>query len=281
MSRDWMGLMKRLWLLAVVVWNLLPSASLAFTWSDVPEPVPGVPRAVGSYTAGCVQGAVALPPEGPGFQSMRRYRRRFFGHPVLIRYLQELGAAAAQRGLGVLLIGDLGQARGGPTPTGHRSHQNGLDVDIWFWLPGDGMALTVAERETVSAPSMLTADGSALDEWLWSQRQAAMLRLAGGFDIVGRIFVNPVIKRTLCEQFPGSDWLQKLRPWWGHDDHLHVRLRCPPGEAACQDQDPLPAGDGCGADLAWWFSEEARQPPPRMDRAKVPLPAACEAILRK
>jgi penicillin-insensitive murein endopeptidase len=212
---------------------------------------------------------------------MRRYRRRFFGHPVLIRYLQELGAAAAQRGLGVLLIGDLGQARGGPTPTGHHSHQNGLDVDIWFWLLGDGMALTVAERETVNAPSMLTADGSALDERLWSRRQADMLRLAGGFDVVARIFVNPVIKRALCEQSPGSAWLQKLRPWWGHDDHLHVRLHCPPGEAACQDQDPLPAGDGCGADLAWWFSEEARQPPPRIDRPKEPLPAACEAILRK
>jgi penicillin-insensitive murein endopeptidase len=281
MSRDWMGLMKRLWLLAAVVWTFVPSGGLAFTWSDVPEPVPGVPRAVGSYTAGCVQGAVALPPEGPGFQSMRRYRRRFFGHPVLIRYLQELGAAAAQRGLGVLLIGDLGQARGGPTPTGHRSHQNGLDVDIWFWLLGDRTALTVAERETVNAPSMLTADGSALDERLWSQRQAEMLRLAGGFDVVARIFVNPVIKRALCEQSPGSAWLQKLRPWWGHDDHLHVRLHCPPGEAACQDQDPLPAGDGCGADLAWWFSEEARQPPPRIDRPKVLLPAACEAILRK
>jgi penicillin-insensitive murein DD-endopeptidase len=212
---------------------------------------------------------------------MRPQRRRFFGHPLLVRYLQELGAAADQKGLGVLLIGDLGQPRGGPMPFGHRSHQSGLDADIWFWLPGDGMVLSVAERESIGAPSMLTADGRALDGQQWLPRQADVLRLAVGFDVVARIFVNPVIKKALCEQFPAVSWLQKLRPWWGHDDHFHVRLRCPVGQTACQDQDPLPAGDGCGAELAWWFSEEARTPPPPIDRAKVPLPAACEAVLRK
>jgi penicillin-insensitive murein endopeptidase len=273
--------MKRLCLLALVVWSLAPPAALSFTWSDVLQPVPGAPRAIGSYTAGCVQGAASLPPEGHGFQTMRRYRRRYFGHPQLVRYLQELGAAAVRQRLGVLSIGDLGQPRGGPTPTGHRSHQNGLDVDIWFWLPPAGGVLPLAERETIEAPSMLTTDGRALDGRQWSQRQADMLRLAADFGAVARIFVNPVIKKALCEQFPQAYWLQKLRPWWGHDDHFHVRLHCPSGETTCQDQDPLPAGDGCGADLAWWFSEEARQPPPPIDKPKVPLPAACEAILRK
>jgi penicillin-insensitive murein DD-endopeptidase len=274
-------LTKRLLLLTALACSLTPSITLAITWSDVLDPAPGSPRAIGSYAAGCVQGAVSLPPEGPGFQVMRRSRRRFFGHPLLVHYLQELGAAAAQQGLGGLLIGDLGQARGGPMPSGHRSHQNGLDADIWFWPPPDGLVLTAAERETAEARSLLTAAGMALDEQLWSRRQADVLRLAGGFDVVARIFVNPLIKKALCEQFPGAPWLQKLRPWWGHDDHFHVRLRCPTGETGCQDQDPLPAGDGCGADLAWWFSEEARKPPPRVDTAKVPLPAACEAILRK
>jgi penicillin-insensitive murein endopeptidase len=212
---------------------------------------------------------------------MRPQRRRFFGHPVLVRYLQELGAATNQQGLGMLLIGDLGQPRGGPMPFGHRSHQIGLDADIWFWLPGDGMVLSVADRETIGAPSMLFAGGRVLDTQQWSQRQAEVLRLAVSFDVVARIFVNPVIKKALCEQFPGGAWLQKLRPWWGHDDHFHVRLRCPAGQTACQNQDSLPAGDGCGAELAWWFSAEARKPQPPIDSAKVPLPAACEDILRQ
>jgi penicillin-insensitive murein DD-endopeptidase len=273
--------MKRFCLLVLVVWTIAPAVSLARTWSEILAPAAGAPRAVGSYAAGCVQGAVPLPPEGPGFQTMRRSRHRFFGHPVLIHYLQALGAAVARQGLGVLSIGDLGQARGGPMPNGHRSHQNGLDADVWFWLPPDRVVLRVAERETFAAPAMLTPDSRGIDERQWSPRQADVLRLAVEFDAVARIFVNPVIKRALCEQFPRAAWLQKLRPWWGHDDHFHLRLRCPAGETACQDQDPLPAGDGCGADLAWWFSEEARQPPPRVDIPKVPLPPACEAILRQ
>jgi penicillin-insensitive murein endopeptidase len=273
--------MKRFCLLVLVVWTIAPAVSLARTWSEILAPVAGAPRAVGSYAAGCVQGAVPLPPEGPGFQTMRRSRHRFFGHPVLIHYLQGLGAAVTRQGLGVLSIGDLGQPRGGPMPNGHRSHQNGLDADVWFWLPPDRVVLRVAERETVEAPAMLTPDGNGLDGRQWSHRQADVLRLAAGFDAVARIFVNPVIKKALCEQFPGAPWLHKLRPWWGHADHFHVRLRCPAGETTCQDQEPLPAGDGCGSDLAWWFSEEARQPPPRVDIPKVPLPHACEAILRR
>lgn len=273
--------MTRLWWLTLLVWSEVPVASAAITWSDVVEPAPGTPHTIGSYTAGCVQGAVPLPPEAPGFQTMRRSRRRFFGHPDLVRYVHALGEATAQQGLGVLSVGDLGQPRGGPMPSGHRSHQSGLDVDLWFWMLPHGRTLTAAERETVAAPSMLTPDRRALDGQHWSPRQADILRLAVGFDVVARIFVHPLIKKTLCERFPGAPWLQKLRPWWGHDDHFHVRLRCPRGESACQDQDALPAGDGCGADLAWWFSEEARRPPPHIDSAAVPLPAACNDMLRR
>src|SRR4029453_5779613 len=98
------------------------------------QTAPGVPRVGCLYTAGCIQGAVPLPSAGPGFQVMRQYRYRFFGHPTLVRYIQALGAMVASQGWGVLNVGDLGQPRGGPAPSGHSSHQTGLDVDIWFWL---------------------------------------------------------------------------------------------------------------------------------------------------
>jgi penicillin-insensitive murein DD-endopeptidase len=276
-----MNRMQQLSFLVVLAWILVPSVVSPMTWGEILEPAPGTPHAIGSYAAGCVQGAIPLPAEGRGYQVMRPQRHRFFGHPLLIQYLQELGAAVERQGLGRLLIGDLGQPRGGPMPFGHRSHQNGLDADIWFWHPGDGRVLSVTERETIGAPSMLSAGGGGLEAQQWSQRQAEVLQLAVRFDVVGRIFVNPMIKKALCEQFPGASWLQKLRPWWGHDAHFHVRLRCPPGQAGCQDQEPLPTGDGCGTELAWWFSEEARIPRPPVDSAKVLLPAACEPILRQ
>jgi penicillin-insensitive murein endopeptidase len=212
---------------------------------------------------------------------MRRERRRFFGHPTLVQYVQHLGRLAAGRGWGVLNIGDMGQARGGPTPSGHQSHQNGLDVDIWFWLAPHAGALTAAERETFEAPSMLTSDRHALDPRRWSAPHPHLLRAAAELPVVERIFVHPLIKQTLCGQFPGAAWLKKIRPWWGHDDHFHVRLRCPIGEAGCISQEPLPEGTGCDAALAWWFSDEARQPPKPTGPLEVRLPGGCQAILNK
>ena len=41
--------------------------------------------------------------------------------------------------------------------------------------------------------------------------------------LVQRIFVNAAIKKALCRE-AGDDraWLEKVRPWWGHDYHFHV-----------------------------------------------------------
>ena len=119
---------------------------------------------------------------------------------------------------------------------------------------------------TVPLPSMLTADGKALDPALFSARQVTLLRLAATDPRVDRIFVNPVIKRALCQgEFSAAvgdrSWLHRLRPWYGHDDHFHVRLACPEGSPDCVRQAPVPAGDGCDASLAWWF--QPRQPQPQ------------------
>lgn len=274
------GPLGLLWLWSLLLGGLLVSETFALSWNDVVDPAPGSPRVVGNYTAGCVQGAAALPPDGPGFQTMRRHRRRFFGHPTLIRYLYDLAEATNKQRLGLLSYGDLGQARGGPTPTGHASHQTGLDVDIWFMLLPNGQPLPPAERETISAPSMVLP-GYTLDTRQWSPQHTQLVRLAASPEAVERVFVNAVIKQALCQQVPGAAWLRKVRPWWGHDDHLHVRLRCPSGDSECQVQEPVPAGDGCGADLAWWFTEEARKPQPRTTTVKPSLPVACEEVLRK
>jgi penicillin-insensitive murein endopeptidase len=103
---------------------------------------------------------------------------------------------------------------------------------------------------------------------------------------VDRIFVNPAIKHILCESVTTDrTWLRKIRPWWGHDDHFHVRLSCPVGEDACVPTEPIAAGDGCDASLEWWFSAEAKEA--LQERIKMPpkpltladLPAACRAIL--
>lgn len=111
-------------------------------------------QSIGTYTNGCLSNSVALPIDGTGYQVMRLSRERIYGHTNLIQFIQNLGQTVANEHASNLLIGDLGQRHGGRTRSGHRSHQNGLDVDIWFSLSTVN-TLTNHERETLSAPSML------------------------------------------------------------------------------------------------------------------------------
>ena len=165
-------------------------------------------------------------------------------------------------------------ARGGPAPSGHASHQTGLDVDVWFLPPTGG-----------HAPSMVDA-ARKQPSAAFGARMVRLLQAAAADPRVDRIFVNPILKRALCDKSGGDrGWLQKLRPWWGHDDHFHVRLACPADSPACTPQAPLPPGDGCG-ELAWWFDEKAqadREKGHQTYAAKVGaapvLPDGCKVLL--
>ena len=261
------------------------AGSTAADWAKITSPTFSNSQSIGTYTSGCVTGATSLPLQGTGFQVMRLSRQRFYGHPLLINFLQHLGQLSSQYQLGTLLIGDLGQPRGGPTLSGHRSHQSGLDVDIWFLLSATAnqRLLTNEERETWSANSVVNPNTETVDLRQWLPANARILQLAAEQPEVERVFVNPAIKQALCEQKSSDSaaWLRKIRPWWKHDDHFHVRLKCPDNSPNCQKQEPLPAGDGCDAGLAWWFSAEAKIPSKSKPVPPPPLPALCEAVLRQ
>lgn len=259
-------------------------------------PAPLKARAIGSYTKGCLAGGAMLPADGPTWQAMRLSRNRNWGHPELIDYLEDLAADAPSVGWNGLLVGDLAQPRGGPMTSGHASHQIGLDADIWLTEMPD-RRLTVEEREQISTISMLKgpldikgADRS-VDKKKWTDTHARLIRRAASDKRVARIFVNPTIKKALCRFEKSRDraWLRKVRPWWGHHYHFHVRLACPPDSVGCKDQNPPPPGDGCGKHLTYWLSDEPWVPKkPRDPNAPVvkkrpmelaALPNACRTVL--
>jgi penicillin-insensitive murein endopeptidase len=253
-------------------------------WSEVDCPWAGPPQVIGSYTAGCIAGAVALPLLGDGYQVMRPSRNRYYGHLLLIIFIERLGQQASAHGTR-LLIGDLGQPRGGPMPSGHRSHQIGLDVDVWFLQKPISQVLSQSDAEQLEAPSMVRATEGVLNHVLWSPRDRDVLKQAAQAPEVERIFVNAIIKQALCDSETDHRWLNKIQPWWGHDDHFHVRLACPSDSEQCKPQKPLSPGDGCDTDLAHW-AEEIRQAalsPKPYQKPKPPsannMPAACSAIL--
>src|SRR5215212_7585256 len=47
---------------------------------------------IGSYTSGCIRGAVPLPSNGPGWQIMRLSRNRNWGHPILVSFVERFAA---------------------------------------------------------------------------------------------------------------------------------------------------------------------------------------------
>jgi penicillin-insensitive murein DD-endopeptidase len=253
-------------------------------WSKVSKPTPSrTAQSIGKYTAGCLRGGANLPLNGQGYQVMRLSRNRYYGHPDLVRFIENLGKAAQTQRLGTLLVGDLGMPRGGPTLSGHKSHQTGLDVDIWYLLSrqAEQRELSPGERESWSAPSVLNAKANGVNPAEWSPNNEQILEIAATMPEVDRIFVNAYIKKELCGRKTSHDWLQKIRPWYAHADHFHVRLKCPPGDRHCDTQEPVPAGDGCGADLAWWFSYEATHPDKKPPAKKIPLPQECETVLHE
>jgi len=242
----------------------------------------------GSYARGCVAGAVQLPETGPTWQAMRLSRNRNWGHPEVVDFVKKLSAfAATQPGWEGLYVGDISQPRGGPMLSGHRSHQMGLDVDIWM-LPPKRLDLSRVERENLSSISLRRARGAYTND-NWTRQHHEIIKAAAQDPRTARIFVFPGAKVRMCKEESGDrKWLRKIRPWWGHHYHFHVRLRCPDGARGCENQSPPPPGDGC-ADAQQWVNNilnppppdpDAPRPKPRRELTLADLPRQCVSVLQ-
>ena len=216
---------------------------------------------------------------------MRLSRNHHWGNPMMIDFIADLSRVAVEAGWKGLYVGDIGQARGGPVG-GHASHQTGLDVDVWY---------TPATRLDLIALRPRAAVGDQRPRRRRAPRQRATGRASHAYILeaaardprVNRIFVTAPVKLAMCAEAGRGDagWLRKIRPWWNHHDHFHVRLNCPSGASGCVDQDPLPPGDGC-ADAVWWVTEaleppdpDAPAPKPKPPLTLSDLPPQCAQVL--
>jgi len=263
----------------------------------VKTPAPLAARSIGFYAKGCLAGASALPIDGPTWQAMRLSRNRNWGHPDLVALVEKLAADAKEHdGWPGLLVGDLSQPRGGPMLGDHASHQIGLDADVWL-TPMPDHRLSPKEREELSATSMLADDKVSVNPKVWTEAHVRLLKRAASYRTVERVLVHPAIKKAVCEASKGEKdrvWLSKIRPYWGHYFHFHIRIACPKGSAGCEGQPPVHHDDdGCGAELTRWLKLVKPKPPAPVAAAPKPatpaperryltldqLPAECRAVL--
>ena len=229
------------------------------------------PAPFGGYANGCIAGAQQLAETGPTWQAMRLSRNRNWGHPEAVDFVQDLSRdAAKQPGWKGLYIGDISQPRGGPMLSGHRSHQMGLDIDIWM-LPATQLNLSRNQRENISSISLRRSGGAFVNN-NWSRAHHEIIKAAAKDKRTARIFVFPGAKVQMCKDAKGDRrWLRKIRPWYGHHYHFHVRLACPRGARGCVDQDPPPRGDGCD-DAQQWVNDILNPPPPVARDPNAPAP---------
>ena len=265
-------------------------------FSSETEPAANMkPRAIGFYNKGCMAGGVELPMDGPAWQVIRPSRNRNWGHPDLIALVERLAVDAKEKdGWNGLVVGDISQPRGGPMPSGHASHQVGLDADIWFNQMPDH-TMSTKEREDIKG-RLVVKDRKRIDSSVWTESHARLVKRAASYPEVARIFVHPPIKAELCKWATGDrSWLAKVRPYFGHNYHFHIRINCPKGSTNCKNQ-PVAApkdGTGCGDELAYWLGDKPwPKPAPPKPQAKptkpvkpappltlASLPAECRAVV--
>ena len=165
----------------------------------------------GSYSAGRLEHGVRLPSDGRAFftwdpvlrRSPNRGWRRW-GTDRLVRVVLRVARDfhAAHPRAARMAVGDLSRPRGGDFGPrfgyiGHASHQNGLDVDVYYPRE-DGREL---------APLWASQIDRELSQELVNRFMAAGARV---------IFVGP---NTGLTGPPGQ-----VQPLVQHDNHLHVRL---------------------------------------------------------
>jgi murein endopeptidase len=169
-------------------------------------------RAVGRPNQGRLVGGIELPAAGTHFVTVdpvtgkvpnRAWRR--WGSDRLLRVILRVAEehAAAHPRAPRLAVGDLSRPQGGRFGReyggdGHRSHQNGLDVDIWYPRK-DG-------REAI--PTSV----AQIDRRLAQELVGRFVRAGAEY-----VFVGP---RTGLRGPP-----KVVMALGNHDDHLHVRIR--------------------------------------------------------
>jgi Penicillin-insensitive murein endopeptidase len=198
-------------------------------------------QSIGAPWAGRLQHPTLLPP-GDGY--VIRRPQRAFGTETTVELIERavgetLDAFPDEH---VLAIGDISAESGGLI-TQHRSHQSGRDVDVGLFYneqPADYPANFVhASEDNLDC----AATFKLLESFLaTTDEDGGVLMIFLDFNVQGILYAwaqdHGVSERRLARifQYPhgrgSSEGLVRHEP--NHDNHMHVRFKCPAEDTACQ-----------------------------------------------
>ena len=241
------------------------------------EPIRG--ESVGYYSNGTLTGGQAVPANGPNHYLIFPapcYRKRplgpaypdksradnFFGHPNTVAAVLDAAKLTRARYPKAprVPVGELSN-RVGSSIRRHLSHQNGLDVDVYFLREPDGPGKLPVPHcqdgpsyEAKSSRGVWQVTPDFRRDWNWALITAFALR-----HDVKRIFIGGLLKQelgrwarankvpkrerkrtmaklhaVLCRPPKGRNINSYRGNFCPHDDHIHVRFRCPKGSGRCR-----------------------------------------------
>ena len=196
-------------------------------------------QSIGRPSRGKLASAVQLPHDAAYY---RRRPERTYGTTQAVRHVYRAVRAVRKRYPKVhrLAIGDLSAVKGGRI-TLHNSHQSGRDVDLGFYFKRRPKGYP--ENFVVATDKNLDFDAS----WLLLTKLAATSDSGTGVERIfmtystQKIFYKMARKRGVSKdklrdlmQYPrGRSAGGLIRHEPGHDEHIHVRFKCPPRDRKC------------------------------------------------
>jgi len=206
---------------------------------EIHGPISG--QSVGAPWDGRLRDAARLP-EGDGYVIRRPWRS--FGTRATVDFIERAITEVREEfpDVHVLAIGDISAEHGGPI-TEHHSHQSGRDADIGLvyneqpdGFPQNFVRATEDNLDAEATLALVRAfadtaneDGGAQVMFLDFEVQGILYRWAKEHgmddDLLDRLFQYPHGRGS-------SEGLVRHEP--NHDNHVHVRFKCPRGDTACR-----------------------------------------------
>lgn len=223
--------------------------------SENPNPIPSPevrksnPQAVGFYADGSLINDLYFPLEGSGFLKVFRDRKRNYATDYLFNVISYGAKEIATKYPDGerIQIGDISKQSGGQLAR-HASHQNGLDADIAY-LRNNHREM---KPEGFGGFDEVFVSNGKVTANLDVQRNYEIVKHYVSTSTVNRIFMDAAIKTRLCEYAKtlqmtdlDKETLRRIRPLENHQDHMHLRIKCPNSSPNCVTQAEPPAGTGC------------------------------------
>jgi LysM repeat protein len=217
--------------------NKLKIGQVLVVYADGPE---RKSQAIGRPNAGRLVNGERLP-RGPGY-----YRRRphlsWGTNETITNLTVSIGKVRTKiKRVHDVAIGNISAQNGGRLPP-HKSHQSGRDVDIGFWFTDQPKGGPKGFISGLKHPLHYAANWAFVEALCGKSRDESRVEyIFLDYLLQARLYRyakrKGVPKRRLdwLFQFPhGRRALRGIiRHSKGHDDHFHIRFRCPPGDRHC------------------------------------------------